>query len=90
MTITNLIGYLAAAIGTFLMVPQVLKTISTKRVDDISNGMLAAYLAQCALWDVYGILLHAYPLIVCNTVAFCIGTFQVWLKIKYGKAAKGI
>ncbi len=90
MTITNLIGYLAAAIGTFLMVPQVLKTIATKRVDDISNGMLAAYLVQCALWGIYGILLQAYPLIVCNAVAFCIGAFQVVLKIKYGRATKEV
>lgn len=85
MSITDLIGYLAASIGTFLMVPQVLKTLSTKRVDDISNGMLAAYLTQCALWGTYGFLLKAPPLILCNTIAFFIGTVQVFLKIKYRK-----
>ena len=83
--IADVIGYIAAAIGTVLMLPQVVKSICTKRVDDVSGLMLTAYLTQCVLWDIYGVLIWAVPLIVCNSVAFVIGTVQVVLKLRYGK-----
>ncbi len=85
MDLTDIIGYLAALIGTFLMVPQVVNSLRTKSVGDISGAMLAAYLVQCALWAVYGLRMHAMPIILCNTIAFCIGVVQVVLKIKYSK-----
>lgn len=85
MTGTDIIGYIAAAIGTVLMLPQVIKSVRTKSAKDISSLMLAAYLLQCVLWDVYGFLLGAIPLMICNSIAFCIGLFQAILKIRYGK-----
>lgn len=82
---TDVIGYVAAVIGTVLMLPQVVKSLRTTSARDISGLMLAAYLTQCLLWGVYGFLIEATPLIVCNTIAFCIGAFQVLLKITYAE-----
>jgi MtN3 and saliva related transmembrane protein len=81
--VTDVTGYLAAAIGTVLMLPQVYKSLRTGRAGDLSWLMLAAYLTQCVLWDAYGFLTSSGPLIACNSVAFCIGTAQVVLKFRY-------
>lgn len=81
--LTNVIGYLAAAVGTFLMMPQVFRALRTKSMKDVSMYMLFAYIVNCVLWDAYGILLGAVPMIVCNTIALCIGIWQVILKRKY-------
>jgi MtN3 and saliva related transmembrane protein len=81
--LTESIGYLAATIGTFLMLPQVVKTIRTKKADDLSAWMLAAYLIQCALWFVYALRIEARPLLLCNAVAFCIGSALAVLKYRY-------
>lgn len=83
MLLTNLIGFIAAAVGTSLMLPQVIKSVRTKSVGDVSLGMLTLYVINCLLWLVYGIFLKAWPLIICNFIALILGTFQLNLKIKY-------
>jgi MtN3 and saliva related transmembrane protein len=77
------IGYLAAVFGTALMMPQVYKSIKTKRVDDISMVMLIVYFFNCSLWEIYGLMLGSMPMILCNLIAGCIGILQIILKLKY-------
>lgn len=79
----DLLGYMAAILGTCTMVPQVIKSMRTKSVNDISNVMLAIYVLGCVLWTTYGYLIHSFPIIICNVVAFGVGIFQVYLKAKY-------
>lgn len=55
--IVEIIGFTAAAVGTSLMLPQVIKSIKTKKVDDISFGMLVLYFFNCLLWLIYGMLI---------------------------------
>jgi uncharacterized protein with PQ loop repeat len=62
------------------MLPQVVKSYRSGKVDDVSGVMVAAYLTQCLLWLVYGILKPSGPLIACNSVVFCIRSVQAWLK----------
>jgi MtN3 and saliva related transmembrane protein len=81
--LTAIVGYAAAVFGTALMMPQVYKSIKTKRVDDISMVMLIVYVVNCSLWGAYGILLNAMPVILCNSAALAIGIFQTILKVKY-------
>jgi MtN3 and saliva related transmembrane protein len=81
--ITDVIGYIAAAFGTALMLPQVFKSIKTKRVDDISMVMLIVYIVNCITWEIYGLMLGSMPIILCNIVAGLIGILQLWLKLKY-------
>ena len=80
---TVIVGYLAAVFGTALMLPQVYKSIKTKRVDDISMSMLVVYVINCSLWEVYGLCIHAMPVILCNIIALGIGILQLVLKFKY-------
>lgn len=84
--LTEIIGYLAAAVGTSLMLPQVFKIITTKRVGDISLIMLVAYFFNCFLWLSYGLLISARPLIICNFIALIISIVSLTLKFKYNNS----
>jgi MtN3 and saliva related transmembrane protein len=81
--LTQIIGYLAAAVGTSLMLPQVIKAIKTKKVNDVSLIMLVLYFFNCSLWLTYGILIWALPVILCNFIALIISIIQLGLKLKY-------
>lgn len=82
---TEIIGYVAAFFGTILMLPQTYKSYKTKQVNDISMAMLVVYIINCSLWEVYGVLIHSRPIMVCNIIALCIGIVQLVIKIQYSK-----
>jgi MtN3 and saliva related transmembrane protein len=81
--LTDIIGFSAAIVGTSLMLPQVIKSIRTKRVGDVSFVMLCMYILNCVLWLAYGVLIAALPVILCNSVALVIGILQLGLKLRY-------
>ncbi|UPA22167.1 hypothetical protein K8942_03840 [Candidatus Peribacteria bacterium] len=80
---TEVIGYMAALVGTFLMAPQLVRAMRTKHMGDVSVVMLWAYLVNCTLWSVYGTLLGALPMMICNYTAIVIAIWQLVLKRKY-------
>jgi MtN3 and saliva related transmembrane protein len=85
---TQVVGFLAAVVGTALMLPQVVKAIRTKKVDDISYWMLLLYFVSCLLWFTYGVLIVAWPVIVCNFIALIISIIQLYLKSKFRTVAR--
>ncbi len=80
---TDLIGYLAAAVGTLMMLPQLVKSVRHRRTQDLSWGFIAAYMVNCLLWEWYALRLGAMPMILCNGVALVIGAVQGGLKYRY-------
>ena len=52
MSLTDLIGYLAAALTTCSFVPQALHTFRTRDVRGISLGMYSVFTVGIALWRV--------------------------------------
>ena len=83
--ITNIVGYLAATVGTSMMLPQVVKSYRTREVKDVSFASVILYVLNCALWLVYGVLIAAMPVTITNAIALVIGCFQLALKLKHGK-----
>ena len=85
MAVVEIIGYLAAAVGTSLMLPQVIKSLKTKKMQDVSFGMLVLYFFNCILWLAYGSLISAWPVIISNFIALIISIIQLFLKLKYSE-----
>lgn len=81
--ITNLVGYTAALAGTFLMLPQLIKSIKTKKTADLSITGIILYIVNCCLWTTYGFLLFAIPMVIANAIGIIIGIAQLVLKLKY-------
>lgn len=87
--ITEIIGYVAAVLGTSLMIPQVIKSFKTRQTSDLSLVMSIFYLLNCVVWNIYGILILSNPMILCNSIGILIAITLLTLKIKYsGKPGK--
>ena len=83
--LVNIIGYAGAVVGAPLMLPQVLKSWKTKKVDDVSGFMIFAYVLNCTLWLAYNYLINATPAVITNAIALVISIILLILKIKYSK-----
>jgi MtN3 and saliva related transmembrane protein len=79
----NGVGYAAAAVGALLMLPQAVQSWRTRRVDDVSLGMIVLYMTNCLLWEIYGGLIHSIPVMVANGAGLFIGAWQSAMKANY-------
>lgn len=83
MTLTDLIGTLAAILTTVSFLPQALHTFRTKDVKGISLGMYSAFTAGVALWLAYGLLLNAWPVVIANCVTLALASAILVMKLRY-------
>ena len=83
MTLTDLIGTLAAVLTTISFLPQALHTFRTKDVRGISLGMSSAFTLGVALWLVYGLLLGAWPVVIANVITLALASTILVMKLRY-------
>jgi MtN3 and saliva related transmembrane protein len=78
----NVLGALAGAITTISFIPQVVKTWRTRRADDVSLGMLVLFTTGVALWEIYGWMIGAVPVIAANGVTVILAIVMIVLKLR--------
>ena len=83
MDTTTILGYVAGAVTTTSLVPQVMKIWKTKSARDVSLGMFLIFSIGISLWIAYGFFLHSMPIIVANTVSLLLGFIVLGLKLKF-------
>ena len=83
--IVNLIGYLGTIVATISFLPQVIQSYRTKSVGDLSLATLVLLITNVTLWLVYGVLIHATPLIITNLICGTIIGYQLYLKLTYSR-----
>ena len=88
MTLSDLIGYLAAFLTTCSFVPQALHTFRTRDVAGISLGMYSVFTTGVALWLAYGWVLGAWPIVVANAITLALAGAILAMKILYGKSRR--
>ena len=77
------IGYFAGFLAMISFLPQIIKTLRTRRTDDISMGMLLLTLITNIFYLIYGALLHLYPVIIMIGTMTCIVFIQIILTLKW-------
>ena len=77
------IGYLAGFIAMVTFLPQVIRTLRTKKTDDISIWMLSLTLLANFLYEIYAIALSLTPVIIMIGLMNIIVAIQLYLTIKY-------
>lgn len=82
---TEIIGYSAGFLMACTMIPQIIRSIRTKSVEDISIYMIIIYIISSILWTFYGVLITAWPVAIADGFAFFVGITQLMLKLKYQK-----
>jgi len=78
------IGLVAGSLTRVAAIPQVIKTLKTRHVRDISIWQPLLLAFGVALWMVYGILIHDLPLIVANITPLICNVILTGMKIRYG------
>lgn len=87
--IFEIIGYIASVLLSFLLVPQVYTTFTTKKVDGLSSWFLYFEVVTTILWIIYGIgflldnNLNGLSIIIANTSLFINVIILIVLKKKY-------
>lgn len=82
-TLADIVGYAATIVGTGVMLPQIVKSLQTKRVEDLSLGMVWLYFFNCLLWFTYGILICAFHVVIANGIGLVISVAQIFFRLKY-------
>jgi MtN3 and saliva related transmembrane protein len=83
MSITIIIGYLAAFGTTVSFLPQAIKTIQTKNTAGISLAMYALFTAGTLLWLTYGLMIGSLPVAVANAITFIFASIILVYKVRY-------
>ena len=78
------IGAAAATLTTLSFVPQAIKTLRTRDTRGISAWMYATFTLGVALWLVYGLYLHSWPMIVSNIITLMLSTSILSMKLRFG------
>jgi len=81
MDLTNTVGTLAGIFTTIAFIPQVLKTWQTRSARDISLLMFLLFSSGVLLWLIYGLLLHAMPIIIANGITLSLSASILLMKI---------
>jgi len=82
--LTELIGYLAAIVGTIIFIPQAFQTIKTKNTKSLSLPTFILLSLNNSLWLTYGILLPNNQIILSQVIVSPLTIIIIIYKIKYG------
>ena len=78
-------GYFAAILTTLAFVPQLIKTLKTKKADDVSLTTLIMFLTGVAAWIIYGVQISSKPILIANTITFLLNFLILVFKLIYSK-----
>jgi len=79
------IGLVAGTLTSIAAIPQLVKTLKTRHVRDISIWQPLLLAFGVGLWMVYGILINDLPLIVANITPLICNVILTGMKIRYGR-----
>lgn len=74
----NIVGSAAGILTSVSMIPQLIKVLKEKNVEDLSAGMLIVLISGLSLWVWYGIMKTEWPIILSNAFAVMV---NLWLGI---------
>ena len=80
----DLIGAVAGTLSTIAFIPQVWQIWKTRSARDLSLPMYLIFTSGVALWFVYGLLLGAVPIVVCNGLTLLLAGTVMAMKLKFG------
>jgi MtN3 and saliva related transmembrane protein len=78
------VSALAAILTTTAFVPQALHIIRYKETKAISLLMYVAFASGVALWLLFGILIHNWPIMISNAITLALNSTIVAMKLRYG------
>ena len=81
-----LIGIFATLFAVSSTVPQIIKGIKTKKMDDVSLWLIMVLIVGLSLWVIYGIAMNDIVIAGGNSVGVSLNVIFLFLKIKYSRS----
>ena len=81
--IPQTVAFVAPIINCIQLLPQLIKTIEIKKVDDLSLGSLLLILFTNLLWFLHGYFIYDVPLIIAGIISLVINSALLVLYLKY-------
>ncbi len=78
-------GYFAAILTTAAFLPQLIKTLKTKKAEDVSLITLIMFISGVGFWIIYGYEISSSPILIANIITFLLNSFILISKIYYSK-----
>jgi MtN3 and saliva related transmembrane protein len=77
------VGAGAAVCSTTSFLPQLVKLAREKTAEAVSTRMFILTVAAFALWSLYGLMLHSWPLLISNLISLGLSAAILLLKLRY-------
>ena len=78
-------GYFAAILTTAAFLPQLIKTLNTKKAEDVSLITLIMFLTGVFSWIIYGYKISSTPILLANIITFILNLLILIFKISFSK-----
>jgi len=78
-------GYFAAILTTAAFLPQLIKTLKTKKAEDVSSVTLIMFISGVLSWIIYGYKIFSIPIIVANLITLVLNLLILISKIYFAK-----
>ena len=77
------IGISATFFSLWSTVPQIKKSLKTKKTDDVSKWLIMSLIVGLSLWVLYGIVKGDMVIAVANAIGVTLNVILLLLKLKY-------
>ena len=82
----NVLGIVAGVLTSAAMIPQLIKVLREKNVDDLSWVMLLVLITGVSLWIWYGVLKNEWPIILSNAFSVLMNVSLLICYVVYKKS----
>ena len=81
----DIFGYFAAILTTTAFLPQLIKTLKTKKADDVSLTTLIMFIIGVLSWIIYGYSISSTPILIANIITLILNLLILISKIYFSK-----
>ena len=79
------LGYIAAILTTAAFLPQLIKTLKTKKAEDVSLITLIMFICGVGFWIIYGYKISSAPILLANIITLILNLSILISKLYYSK-----
>ena len=81
----DIFGYFAAILTTAAFLPQLIKTLKTKKADDVSLTTLVMFIIGVLSWIIYGYKISSTPILIANSITLMLNVMILISKVYFSK-----
>ena len=81
----EIFGYIAAVLTTAAFLPQLIKTLKTKKADDVSLTTLIMFIIGVFSWIIYGYKISSKPILIANLITLILNLSILISKVYFSK-----